>query len=60
MKKEDILLVLGLLAIAIAVIAMVEGSILGERTTGIATLLSITGICMVVFARRLQRGKGLF
>jgi len=33
MKKEDILLVLGVLLIAIAVISMVEGSILGERTT---------------------------
>lgn len=60
MRKEDALLVLGLLVIAIAVVLMVEGSILGERTTVIAALLGIVGICMIGFASRLRKGKPLF
>jgi hypothetical protein len=26
---------------------MIEGSILGERTTGIATVLALAGICLI-------------
>lgn len=60
MKKEDALFVLGALVIAIAVFLMVEGSILGERTTGIAALLGIVGICIIGFAARMRKGKSLF
>ena len=60
MKKEGALFVFGLLLIVIAVILLIEGSILGELTSEIAALLAIVGIVVVGFARRLQRGKGLF
>jgi hypothetical protein len=38
---------LGIIVCLIAVFLMVEGSILGERTTGIATLLGIVGIGLI-------------
>jgi len=38
---------LGILVCLIAVFLMVEGSILGERTTGRATLLGIVGIGLI-------------
>lgn len=60
MKKENALLLLGILVIAIAVVLMVEGTILGERNSEIAAIIGIVGIFMVGFASRLRRGKGLF
>ncbi len=60
MKKENALLLLGILVIAIAVVLMVEGTILGERNSEIAAIIGIVGILMVGFASRLRRGKGLF
>jgi hypothetical protein len=60
MKKEDALFVLGLVVIVLATIIMVEGSILGDRTTVIAALSGIVGILMVGFASRLRKGKPLF
>lgn len=60
MKKGNALLVLGLVVIVTAVFLMVEGSILGERTTGIAAFLGIVGILMIGFASRLRKGKPLF
>ncbi|KYK36610.1 MAG: hypothetical protein HXS46_13740 [Theionarchaea archaeon] len=60
MKKENALLLLGILVIAIAVVLMVEGTILGERNSEIAAILGIVGILMIGFASRLRRGKGLF
>jgi hypothetical protein len=60
MKKEDALFVFGLLVIVIAVLLLIEGSILGERTSEIAALLGIVGIVVVGFASRLRKGKGLF
>ena len=60
MKKGNALLVLGLVVIVTAAFLMVEGSILGERTTGIAIILGIIGILMIGFASRLRKGKPLF
>ena len=60
MKKGNALLVLGLVVIVTAVFLMVEGSILGERTTGIAIILGIVGILTIGFASRLRKGKPLF
>lgn len=60
MKKGNALFVLGIVVIVVAVILMVEGSILGEKTTVIAALLGIVGICMIGFASRLRKGKPLF
>jgi len=42
------LMALGVFAWIIAVFLMVEGSILGERTTGIATLLGMVGMFIIL------------
>ncbi len=60
MKKGDALLILGVVVIAVAVVLLVEGSILGERNTEIAAFLGIVGILMIGFASRLRKGKPLF
>jgi len=53
------LIALGVLVWVIAVFLMVEGSILGERTTGIATLLGILGmfIILITYMHALMLGK---
>jgi hypothetical protein len=55
------LIVLGVFVWAIAVFLMVEGSILGERTTGIATLLGMVGMFIIIIiymhALMLQKSK---
>jgi hypothetical protein len=49
MKKwQYALIILGVALWVIAVFLMVEGSILGERTTGIATLLGIMGAFIIL------------
>ncbi len=47
MKKQQVLLALGVLVCLLGAFLMWDGSILGERTTGIATVLGITGIGMI-------------
>ena len=42
------LIALGVFVWVIAVFLMVEGSILGERTTGIATLLGMVGMFVIL------------
>ena len=42
------LIALGVFVWVIAVFLMVEGSILGERTTGIATLLGMLGMFIIL------------
>jgi hypothetical protein len=53
------LIALGVFVWGIAVILIVEGSILGERTTGIAILLGIVGmfIILITYMRALFLGK---
>ena len=55
------LIALGALVWVIAVFLMVEGSILGERTTGIATLLGIMGMFIILitsnYARMSKKSK---
>ena len=46
MKKA--LFVLGIVLALIAAAIMFEGSLFGERTTGIATVIGIIGICLIV------------
>ena len=41
------LIALGVIVWVIAVFLMVEGSMLGERTTGIATLLGLVGMFII-------------
>ena len=41
------LFVLGLVLALIAAIIMFEGNLFGERTTGIATVIGIIGICLI-------------
>ena len=43
-----VLIALGVFVLAIAVFLMVEGSILGARTTGVATLLGMGGIFIIL------------
>jgi len=53
------LIALGALVWVIAVFLMVEGSILGERTTGIATLFGMVGmfIILITYMHALMLGK---
>ena len=54
-----VLIALGVFVWAIAVFLMVEGSILGARTTGVATLLGLVGIfiILVTYMHVLMLGK---
>ena len=45
MKK--VLFVLGIIIAIIGATLMFEGSLFGERTTGIATVIGIIGICLI-------------
>ena len=53
------LIALGVFVWVIAVFLMVEGSILGERTTGIATLLGMVGmfVILITYMHALMLGK---
>jgi len=54
-----VLMALGVFVWAVAVLLMVEGSILGARTTGVATLLGMVGmfIILVTYVNALMLGK---
>ena len=54
MKKQYVLKALGVLVCLIGAFLMWNGSILGVNTTGIATILGITGIGII---SRYQRGE---
>ena len=43
---------LGVLLCLVGALLMFEGSVLGERTTGIATVIGIVGIGLIVQRRR--------
>ena len=45
MKK--VLFVLGIILALTGAVIMFEGSLFGERTTGIATVIGIVGICLI-------------
>ena len=47
-KWHYALIILGVAVWVVAVFLMVEGSIMGERTTGIATLLGIMGAFIIL------------
>lgn len=52
MRGRYALLVLGVLVCLIGAFLMFEGSILGENTTGIATIIGIVGIGIITRARK--------
>ena len=53
MKKYcDIVIFLGILTCLAGAGLMFEGAILGETTTNVATVLGITGICLIATQRR--------
>jgi len=56
---QYVLIALGILVSIIAVFLMVEGSILGGRTTGIASLLGMLGmfIILITYMQALMLGK---
>lgn len=52
MRMQHALLALGLLVCLIGAFLMFDGSILGENTTGIATVIGIVGIGIIASARK--------
>ena len=53
-----ILFVLGVLICLAAALLMFDGEILGETTTNVATVLRITGICLIASQRRAMNRGG--
>jgi hypothetical protein len=53
-----ILFVLGILMCLAGAGLMFDGAILGETTTNIATVLGITGICLIASQRRAVNSGG--
>lgn len=51
MKKDKILFLLGILLLLLAAFFMWDGDILGENTTGIATVIAITGIGLIAVSK---------
>ena len=60
-KWQYALIILGAVAYAIGVFLVVEGSILGDRTTGFAALLGIMGAMIILitsqYSMLLQKAK---
>ncbi|MCW3985952.1 MAG: hypothetical protein NWE91_06055 [Candidatus Bathyarchaeota archaeon] len=52
MRGRNVLLALGVLVCLIGAFLMFDGSILGENTAGIATVIGITGIGIITQARK--------
>jgi hypothetical protein len=57
-KYKKILFVLGILISLAGAGLMFDGAILGETTTNIATVLGITGICLIATQRRTMNKGG--
>ena len=57
-KKQTILFVLGILICLSGAGLMIDGTILGETTTNIATVLGITGIGLIANQRRATNRGG--
>ena len=55
-SSQYAILTLGVLVCLIGALLMFDGSVLGERTTGIATLVGITGCGIITHAnKRIKR-----
>ena len=57
METNKILWLLGIVLALIGASLMFHGSLLGERTTGIATVIGIVGICLIVDSKRKLKKK---
>ena len=57
-KYRNILFVLRILICSAGAGLMFDGAILGERTTNVATVLGITGICLIATRRRAMNKGG--
>jgi len=55
MKK--VLFVLGIILALIGAAIMFEGSLFGERTTGIAIVIGIVGICLIATSSQWKAKK---
>lgn len=55
MKK--ISFVLGIILALVGAAIMFEGSLFGERTTGIASVMGIVGICLIATSSTLKAKK---
>ncbi len=57
-KYRKILFVLGILICLAGAGLMFDGAILGETTTNVATVLGITGICLIATQKRTMNNGG--
>ena len=57
-KYREILFVLGILICLAGAGLMFDGAILGETTTNVATVLGITGICLIATQRMAMNNGG--
>jgi hypothetical protein len=57
MKIQNVIKMTGVALCLIGAILMFDGNILGERTTGIATLTGIVGISVISTSVRKLRGR---
>jgi len=57
-KYRKILFALGILICLAGAGLMFDGAILGETTTNAATVLGITGICLIATQRRIMNSGG--
>ena len=62
MRRQNAVLAIGVLACLIGAFLMFHGGILGDRTTGIATVVGIMGIGIISTSKRqcpdVKNGKG--
>ena len=49
--KKKIIFTLGLLIVLFAAFCMLDGDILGENTTGIATVMGIVGLLLIATSK---------
>ena len=57
-KLRKILFVLGILICLAGAGLMFDGAILGETTTNVATVLGITGMCLITTQKRTMNDGG--
>ena len=57
-KYRKILFVLGILICLAGAGLMFDGAILGETTTNVATVIEITGVCLIATQRREMNSGG--
>ena len=57
MKVQNALKISGVVVSLIAAVIMFDGQLLGERTTGLATVMGLVGISLISTSARKLRGR---